>query len=300
MNMSLSKASPDTSGLKILITGASGGLGRALYSNLSKIYTVIGLCHQNLRQDLIPIDLTYPDDFKDLAVLFRQFKPDILIHTVAISDADSCERNPTQARKLNVEATQALCQLIHKTQSKMIYISSNDVFLGDHGMYAETDLPQPVNVYAQTKLAAEQAVLNTTLGLVLRTTFMSWHNSSKQSFVSWIKDSLEAGRMIYLSEDQFYSPLAAITLVNWIEKLFSAKGIYHLGSSRCSRFELGLTLAQKSGLNTDLIKPILMEKLPFYAARPKDSSLNCSKAYADYQLQSDYVSEVNKLIESQF
>jgi dTDP-4-dehydrorhamnose reductase len=286
--------------MNILLTGASGGLGSALYKQWTQNHNVLGLRHQNQdRSNLLTLDLRHRSAVLDTV---NQFKPDIIVNTVALANVEQCEADISLAFETNVVTALNLRLAAEVLQSKIIHISTNDVFDGKTGMYTEESLVNPVNFYAKSKQMAEQVFHGYEKSLILRLTFLSWTASSKQTFVAWIAESLKKGKAIYLCEDQFYSPLYIGTVVHWIEKLFEAQGVLHLGSERHSRYETGLRLAKmlttntKADIDLDLVIPCSIRDLDLSAARPLDVSLNCQKAAEQWQLKTDLDQEIQALM----
>lgn len=280
--------------MKILLTGASGGLGSALYSHLQGRHEVLGLCHGNARDGLVSLDLRQKEPVMALA---REFGPDLVLHTVGLTDVDLCDRDPEKALDINVRTSLHARLAAEAVAAKVVHISTNDVFAGDRGMYGEDDVALPVNFYSHTKLMAEKMYYGYAESLILRFTILSWYASGKTTFAAWIAKSLAAGQRIGLYADQFNSPLYVSTLAEWIEALFGATGVYHLGSERRSRWAAGVAIAEALGLDTKLIDQTsaLAQIKPGMAPRPLDVSLDCSRLARDYGLQTSFAAEVAKL-----
>ena len=280
---------------RILLTGASGGLGSALYQAWQQKYTLLGLAHQNAHQDLQAIDLVQPEP---IAELVKSWQPDLIVHTVGLTDVDRCDREPAAAMDINVNTTLNIRLAAEAIGCKVIHISTNDVFGGQSGMYLETDLPEPINFYSHTKLMAEKMFYGYENSLILRFTILSWYASGKTAFARWLVESLRAGQSVRLFQNQFNAPLYVSTLAKWIEVLFEATGTYHLGSERHSRYEAGYALAEAMGLDTSLIIPGRVEDVAFDAPRPLDVSLNCQKVAKDWGLQTRLEDEIAQMLKT--
>ncbi len=279
--------------LKILLTGASGGLGSRLFAAWTQQYEVCGLAYENPSEDQLSLDLTQPEP---IATLVKQRQPDAIVHTVALTNVDRCERDIGLAVKLNTLSTLHVRQAAEAVGCKVIFVSTNDVFDGRRGHYRETDVPAPVNFYAHTKLMAENMLYGYEHSLILRLTFMSWTASGKVPFVRWVADSLRQQKSISLATDQYSSPLFVDTLAAWIPQLFEATGLYHLGGTSVSRYELGMRVARELRLDETLIQPVKAADLPFVAPRPLNVSLNTQKVQQHYGLHSDFDREVQQLL----
>src|SRR6266568_1151214 len=105
-------------------------------------------------------------DFEAVHRRFHQNKPQLVIHCAAMSKSPDCQANPGRARELNVEVTARLAELA--ADATFVFFSTDLIFDGKKGNYVETDLPNPLSVYAETKLAAEQVVNKHRRHLVIR------------------------------------------------------------------------------------------------------------------------------------
>jgi len=151
--------------MKILISGASGLLGRAVVDRFKndengKGHQVTSLSFTRSGPGLEKIDLR---DEQSVSKLIHDLKPDVFIHCAAERRPDVAERDPTGTEKLNVRVTEHLAELSNQFGFKMIYICTDYVFDGNApvGGYDVDATPNPTNFYGKTKLAGEQAMLNT-------------------------------------------------------------------------------------------------------------------------------------------
>ncbi|KNZ61819.1 uncharacterized protein VP01_1352g1 [Puccinia sorghi] len=156
--------------MKILISGASGLLGRAIVDRFKndengRGHQVISLSFTRSGPGLEKIDLR---DEQSVSNLIHDLKPDVFIHCAAERRPDVAERDPTGTEKLNVRVTEHLAELSNQFGFKMIYICTDYVFDGNAPMggYDVDATPNPTNFYGKTKLAGEQAMLNTVVNLL--------------------------------------------------------------------------------------------------------------------------------------
>jgi len=280
--------------MKIIVTGASGGLGSFIMKKF-KEHELVGLCLNNKKTNLLSLDLTSWKNTKDY---FFRFKPDIIIHCVSWIDVDACEKYFNKTFQTNVITTYHIRKIAENISAKVIYISTNDIFDGKTGMYDEDNLPNPINNYSRTKYMGEQLLYDYVNHLIIRFTYLSWNTSGKQTFPSWIYNSLLKGKPVGLFVDQFNSPLYGGTVAEYIEKLVlaDAKGIYHFASDRLSRYECGLMIAKKMNLDLNLIEKKTLKSQNFTAARPVDVSLCSDKLRIDYGLETTIDSEIHSLV----
>jgi dTDP-4-dehydrorhamnose reductase len=249
------------------ITGAGGLIGSHLARSAPQEWKTRALTRADL-------DLT---DFRAVRDLFHAERPQLVIHCAALSKTLVCEANPSLARKENVEVTQVLCELA--TEVSLIFFSTDLVFDGRKGNYNERDAPNPLTVYAETKLAAEQAVLANSRHSVIRTSLNTGRTVRGNAFNEQWRAAWQHGETLNLFADEFRSPIAAEVTARAVWELVGANqpGLYHLaGSERLSRYEIGELLAAiEPGLNARIERGSIRG----YTAmrRSPDTSLDSSK-----------------------
>ncbi|KAF2276457.1 NAD(P)-binding protein [Westerdykella ornata] len=145
----------------VLVTGASGLLGREILRTFHyDLWKAVGTGLNRINPpEIIKLDI---QDSNEIARCLDQVKPHAIVHCAANRFPDSCEANPEAARKLNVEASRALAEAAIDRNIFLIYISTDYVFPGRPGdaPYKVTDATRPPNIYGQTKLDGEKAVLD--------------------------------------------------------------------------------------------------------------------------------------------
>ncbi|XP_065834213.1 methionine adenosyltransferase 2 subunit beta-like [Oscarella lobularis] len=142
---------------KVLITGASGLLGRSLVRQFeSNGWEVLGTAFSRATGSLRKVDLR---DETSTNRLLDDFSPSIIVHSAAERRPDVVERNETETTRINVDATTTLAKYTakHAPRTSTIYLSTDYVFDGTHPPYAPTDEPNPLNKYGISKLASERA-----------------------------------------------------------------------------------------------------------------------------------------------
>jgi len=220
-------------------------------------------------------------DFTDFAAVetrFRQDQPSLVIHCAAMSKTTDCQANPTAAIKINIEATAHLAALAEN--AGFIFFSTDLVFDGQKGNYIETDSTNPLSVYAETKVEAEQAVLRNPRHTVIRTSLNSGASPNGQSaFNEQLQAAWRSGRIPDFFRDEFRCPIAAAITARAVWELAAQNqpGLYHLaGSQRLSRLAVGELAAAR---HPELKPQYRASSLKEYkgAPRPADTSLNCAK-----------------------
>ena len=218
------------------ITGAGGLIGLQIVRAVPRGLTARGLTRADF-------DLT---DFAVVRAAFASERPQLVIHCAALSKTPACEVNPEQARLNNVEVTRVLCELAHDVP--LIFFSTDLVFDGERGNYTEGDAPNPLNVYAETKLAAEQIVLANPRHSVVRTSLNAGATARGSAFNEQWRAAWQRGEATQLFTDEFRCPIAAEVTARAVWELAAANqpGLYHLaGAERLSRFEIGQLLAAR-------------------------------------------------------
>lgn len=266
----------EASCLKLLITGASGQLGRRLLE-LSP-HENIGAYHGAPSAGAAGIALNLEDPDSCRAAVAR-VKPDWIIHGAAMTNVDGCEADPKAAHAANAEGTGNLAMAAAAAGARMVYVSTDYVFDGTRGNYRETDAVNPISEYGRSKLEGERLALATMPDVVIARTSVVY-GPHKKNFVTWLLDELRAGRGVRIVEDQVVSPTLTRDLAEQILALVQAdaSGIFHTaGGTALSRLDMAREIARVWGLDASLITPIRSSDLTWKAQRPLNSSLDVSK-----------------------
>ncbi len=270
---------------RILITGASGLLGAALGLGLARAeHNVLGIRRSHPRS--LPFPETCLDllKFSELDALFAGFRPTVVIHAAALSRVLGCERQPAEARLQNVKTTAQLVQWSHAYNAYFLFVSTDQVFDGQRGRFAETDLPAPTHVYGETKRDAEDVVAGFPATLILRSNNIVGKNSGwGRSFTDGLLDQLLNHRQVSLFSDQYRSPIHIATMVEVISNCVKQRltGILHAGGpERLSRFETGLALTRSYGLPLTLLDGAPMSSHPEAATLHRDGSFDTATLHS--------------------
>jgi dTDP-4-dehydrorhamnose reductase len=220
------------------------------------------------------------EDSTRLINLIKTLKPDVVINTVAIPNVDLCETDPQLADHLHVDITREIANVCKDVGSKLIHFSTEWVFDGKLGRkYTEDDQPNPINHYGKTRLAAEKIVLETSNNVILRTAVIyGWHPKSR--FTNWIIQTLREKRSVDPFVDQYNTPTLVDDLAKAILKIIenNLSGLYHAVGKTCiSRYEFALRIADRFGLDKNLIRPVTSLEKKQIAPRPPRSCLDAQK-----------------------
>ncbi len=269
---------------KILITGGSGFVGGHLLAQAQTSYEVHALYNKNPSQ--IKNIVTHQFDLSDVSQIrniLDNITPDIIIHTAAIANLDQCEENPYAAVLVNLKATEALANWAHKTGTRFIFTSTDMVFDGVNGNYTESDPPNPISLYSNTKVSAEQFIVaNISNYVIARVALVYGIGITQQtSFFEKMIKELKNGKKITLFYDQFRSPILVNNLAEALLELVENDfvGIIHLaGKERISRWDFGLKTCHILGLPSQNIIKASMFDFVGAAFRPQDISFNIDLA----------------------
>jgi len=270
---------------KILITGGSGLLGQYINIEADKFFELLTLFNSNVgncnkfnsaNADIKNIEL--------LKELFTSFKPDIVIHTAAITNSVP---QPGQSSKeiyeTNVNATKNIAELCKQFDAKLIYTSTDLVYAGYRGsMLTEDAKLIPASLYAETKLVAEMKIKEILENhLILRTALLyGFGLTHSRSHFHKMNDELKNNKPVKLFTDQYRTPIelseAARIIIQLAQMNLINETINVGGSERVSRFELGEILCSVAGYDKSLLQKITLAEIP-EVPKVEDVSLNTDK-----------------------
>lgn len=268
--------------MRILVTGASGLLGLNFCLAKMSDHEIFGVVHQtrlhNLPFPIINLDLT--EDHSIINVL-DQVLPELVVNCAAIANMDHCEKYPRIAAKINAETPGMVARECADRSIPLIHISTDTVFNGVDGNYRESDPPNPLSVYAKTKLQGEQNVMEANpSALVVRVNFFGFSVTGKRSLAEFFLNSLKSGKKVAGFTDIFFSPMYVIDLVNILVEMAMKKlsGVYHIVSrDNLSKYDFGMLISNKFHLDGRLITPQSHLQGDLLAKRSPNLILDISK-----------------------
>ena len=276
--------------MKILITGSNGLLGQKLVSALRNDAEVQLLATSRgadrtpepLGERYAAMDITSPTE---VDAVFAAARPDVVIHTAAMTNVDACELDPETCQLQNVTATGHLVQAAKRHSSHFIHLSTDFIFDGENGPYREEDEPAPLSIYGQSKLDAEQVVMNAGLAkwAIGRTIIVYGiaEGLSRSNVVLWAKSALEKGQPIKVVDDQWRMPTLAEDLADGCIRIAKrgATGIFNLsGPDGMSILELVQRVGAFCHLDTSVVTPVKSDTLGQPAKRPPRTGFVLDKA----------------------
>ena len=219
-------------------------------------------------------------NYKIFEKYLKQINPDHIIHTAALTNVDSCEKQKIKAKKINYQLTKNIANLCKKYSIKLIYISTDHLFSGKKIFCKESDKTDPVNQYALTKRNGEKEILKSKKNLILRTNFFGKSLNNKESFSDFVIKNLKKKFFITLFDDVYITPLEINNFIQIAEVLIekNKSGIYNISSNeRISKYNLGLKIAKLLDLDEKYILRGSIENANLFSKRPKDMSLSNKK-----------------------
>ncbi|XP_036247596.1 methionine adenosyltransferase 2 subunit beta [Molothrus aeneus] len=270
---------------RVLITGATGLLGRAVFKEFNENnWNAVGCGYRRAQPRFEHVNLLDSIAVHDI---IHDFQPHVIVHCAAERRPDVVEGQPDAASQLNVAASANLAKEAAGVRAFLIYISTDYVFDGTSPPYKETDVPNPLNFYGKTKLEGEKAVLeNNEDTAVLRIPVLygeverleesavtvmfdkvQFSNKSanmdhwQQRFPTNVKDVAAVCRQ--LAEKRMLDP--------------SIKGTFHWsGNEQMTKYEMACAIADAFNLPSSHLRPITDSPV-VGALRPRNAQLDCSK-----------------------
>lgn len=227
--------------MRILIIGASGLVGSHILAKAKADGHDVTGTYRNYPVDgLVRLDLGNEESTR---ALLNRVQPDWVIHAAGWTWVDGCEKDPERAFRENCEQPTKLARLCKALGCRFVYFSTTYVFDGKSGPYSEEDVPNPINVYAKSKWAAEQRIQEILGGqaLIPRVICVWGKEVQEKNFVYQVIKAVHAGKPMRIPSDQEGNPTWAGDIAWWLVQLMSAgeNGVWNLVSSdsRCPREE---------------------------------------------------------------
>ena len=269
---------------RILIVGAGGQVGLELQRSFRDFGEVTAVGRQE-------VDLAIPDRIRDLV---RRVKPQVLLNAAAYTAVDRAESEPDLAMAINAHAPRVLAEEALRLNSLLVHYSTDYVFDGEgREPWRETDHTNPQNVYGASKVAGENAIVQTGGNYIIFRT--SWvYGPHGSNFLLTMLRLARQRNQISVVNDQFGSPTTSIELANAtcavVRGVLAGRfgetnnwaGLYHMTcSGAVSWFGFAEAIFERAGKLLDgkvlALIPIAAEDYPTPAKRPHNSVLSNSK-----------------------
>jgi len=274
---------------RILVTGSNGLLGQKLIELLAventceTIATAKGGNRLNFNKgyQFLEMDVTDP---AQVDKVIGSIRPDIIIHTAAMTNVDQCETEKDACWKLNVTAVEILIEACRKYDVFLEHVSTDFIFDGTSGPYKEDDLPNPVSFYGWSKYAAEKAVIHSGIKWAIARTVLVYgiaHDMSRNNIILWVKKSLEEGKAIKVVTDQFRTPTLAEDLAKgcFLVADKQKQGIFNIsGSDFMTPYDMAMMAADYFSLDKSLISPTDASNFTQPARRPPRTGFDITKS----------------------
>ncbi|ENC6723441.1 NAD(P)-dependent oxidoreductase [Vibrio harveyi] len=257
---------------KILITGARGFFGTRFINRYHNEFDILGL-------DVEQLDIT---NKSAVDTTFAEFKPDFVIHAAAIAVTDFCNQHPDIAHKVNVQGAINVANACKANGSKLVFISTEQVFNGniEAGPYSEQDTPVPDTVYGQNKLEAEVELRSILEDMwILRFTWLFGlpeRNTTINPNVVWnAMQALTNGEVMQERRNEFRGLTYVHELIEQFPKIFTIPyGTYHTGANNpASRYEIAEHILTELGQQSRLDHLLQVND----ARKTRDVRLNTNK-----------------------
>ncbi len=259
---------------RVLLTGGNGFIGTRFREAHHHKFEI-------LSTDVNELNILNKEKVEDALNLF---KPDYVIHAAAIALTDFCNDNPDKCHEINVTGAANIAEACRKTGSKMIFLSTEQVFNGnpEPGPYSENNTPVPDTMYGKNKLEAEGLIKNILDDyLILRFTWMFGIPERFRPVVanilwSTVETALK-GEKTEVPTNEFRGLTYVNELMDQFDKIMDLpSGTYHTGSENSkSRYDIVCLILKEMGLG-HRISELVIKDTKKYANHPRDARLDTS------------------------
>ena len=274
--------------MKVLITGANGLLGQKLIALLqtkegvSLYATSRGKARiLDFKGEYFPLDAT---NKQEVLSLFKKLKPDVVIHTAAMTHVDECELHPEDCYVANVEAVRNVVAGCEMIDAHMVHLSTDFIFDGTEGPLSEKAVPNPINYYGKTKLEAEEIIKASKISSSIARTVLVYGvvpGLKRSNIILWVKDNLAKKNSLKIVDDQWRTPTLAedLALGCWLLAKDKVKGIYNIsGGDMLTPYEMAQLVATYFKLDNQYITRANSATFSQPAKRPPKTGFIIDKA----------------------
>lgn len=269
--------------MRALVIGASGQLGGALLHALrAHEHEAVGTWAHERFPGLVQLDVT---DARATERLIAETRPDWVLCPAALSHVDYCEEHPAEAYAANVHGPAGAARAAARAGAGFVYYSSDYVFDGVHGPYAEDAPPRPLGVYGRSKWEGEQAVRSALpRHLIVRTSVVYGPERQEKNSAYQLIRACRSGKGYRPAVDQRVSPSyngdVAEATVECCER--DLAGTWHLaGADVLDRLAYARLICRVFDLDASCLTPATTAELGQKAARPLNGGLRVARAQAE-------------------
>ncbi|HUI92826.1 MAG TPA: NAD(P)-dependent oxidoreductase [Chitinivibrionales bacterium] len=269
---------------KLLVTGASGFLGWNVCREAQKTWEVFGVFHTR-QVEIANVKMLQADlaDAKPMEIMFKDIRPDAVIHCAAFPDPNQCQTNPDASYRNNVQAAVIVATLCAKLGVQCVFTSSDLVFAGNNPPYDEESPVGPVNIYGQHKVGAERGMRKAFPEVTICRMPLMFGDApaNAKSIVQPLIAAIIDKKETRLFTDEFRTPVSGMAAAKGLLlALERAPGLLHLGGrERVSRYDIGVLVAKAIGRDASGIVSALQKENTGAAPRARDVSLSSEKAF---------------------
>jgi dTDP-4-dehydrorhamnose reductase len=268
------------SSYRVAVTGGDGQLGKEIAKIASESF---GFQFTFLSRKEFPLE-----NFDLITKWLNENPVDFFIHCAAYTAVDKAETEREKVFRINAEAPGLIAASIAKTNSRLIYISTDYVFDGSSSSpLKEGAFTGPLNIYGASKLEGERLVRrNNPLTQIIRTSWL--YSEFGNNFVKTMLRLMKERHSLNIVNDQKGSPTYAGDLARVIMKILETDnfqpGIFHFSNEgEATWYEFALEIKKLTGISCNIL-PIPTSEFPTPAKRPVYSLLDCSKIKKEYNL----------------
>ncbi len=279
--------------MRVLVLGGTGFVGTAVMAELARRGEhPIGVGTSPRAQPdpafpgaaptLVAADLSEPGAAQRL---LTERRPDAVINLAAVPDIGPCRAAPERAQRLNTDLPGELAALCAEAGTRLVHVSTDQVFDGTRGGWTETDRAAPLHLYGETKLAGERAVLERDpAAAIVRPALVTGEApAGRRSATTGLLAALARGETPNMFTDEVRSPVAVDDVARALVDLvrIPAAGVFHCGGPRAmTRYELACLELERRGRDSASVGQGTRAAAGLDRERPADLSLDSSRLIA--------------------